>query len=110
MLLFFLVLYSGCTLKESFNKIEELGSDILANFSFKNVNGEIIRWFGTNTDITNQKKMTDDLQEEQNLREKFISTLSHDLRTPLSVAKISAQLIIKKTDEEEIRRSCCSNC
>ncbi len=43
MILFFQILFSGCTLEKDFNKIKGLGSDILANFSFKNVNSEKIQ-------------------------------------------------------------------
>lgn len=68
----------------------------------RNETGSIVRWFGTNTDITEQKKLTDSLHEEQLLRDKFISTLTHDLRTPLTAAKISAQLIKRRTDDEKI--------
>jgi signal transduction histidine kinase len=39
------------------------------------------------------------LQEERSLRENFVATLTHDLRTPLTSAKLSAQLILKGTTE-----------
>lgn len=68
----------------------------------KNSEGKIVRWFGTNTDITEQKELMDSLHEEQSLRDKFVSTLSHDLRTPLTAAKISAQLIKKRTEDEKV--------
>ena len=35
------------------------------------------------------------------MREKFISTLAHDLRNPLSAAKTSAQMILRVTDKAE---------
>lgn len=35
-----------------------------------------------------------DLKEEKSLREKFVSTLTHDLRTPLTSAKLSGELIM----------------
>lgn len=65
-------------------------------------NQKVTRWFGTYTDITNQKVLNDQLQEEQILRDKFISTLSHDLRTPLTAAKMSAQIIARKTTEPQL--------
>lgn len=68
----------------------------------KNSEGQIVRWFGTNTDITEQKELLDSLHEEQILRDKFVSTLTHDLRTPLTAAKISAQLIKKKSEDDKI--------
>lgn len=42
-----------------------------------------------------------DLENERSLRENFVSLLSHDLRTPLSAAKISAQLIQREADIPE---------
>ena len=39
--------------------------------------------------------------EEREIREKFVATLSHDLRNPLSAAKISAQLLSKVSNFSE---------
>src|SRR5437868_10671802 len=46
-----------------------------------------------------------DLEKERELRENFVSLLSHDLRTPLSAAKISAQLIQREADAPEATQS-----
>jgi PAS domain S-box-containing protein len=74
----------------------------------KNSKGEIIRWMGTCTDIqelrTNKDQLdhyVEDLHLERELIEKFVATLTHDLRTPLTSAKLSAQLILKKSHESE---------
>lgn len=48
------------------------------------------------------RELTEALNTEQRLRDKFISALSHDLRTPLTTASLSAQLISKKTKEEPV--------
>jgi len=42
------------------------------------------------------------LQLEKDIREKFINTLSHDLRTPLTAAKMSAQIIERKSSSADI--------
>lgn len=42
-----------------------------------------------------------ELENERVLREQFVSILTHDLRTPLTAAKISAQLIMKYPDKTE---------
>lgn len=44
-------------------------------------------------------------QSERELREKFVSTLTHDLQTPLTTAKLATQLIIRTPDEETVRKN-----
>lgn len=39
------------------------------------------------------------LEEERGLRERFVATLSHDLRTPLMAASMSAQLLARQTND-----------
>lgn len=41
------------------------------------------------------------LRVEQKMRESFVSTLAHDLRSPLTAAKMSAQLIMKNPQNTE---------
>ena len=48
------------------------------------------------------RELANVLKKEQLLRDKFISALSHDLRTPLTAASLSGQLISKKTKDESI--------
>lgn len=63
--------------------------------------GNIIKWVGANVDIHDQKVLLEKLKEEQDLREKFVATLSHDLRTPLTSAKLTAQLIRRSNATDE---------
>ncbi|MGZ3686777.1 MAG: histidine kinase dimerization/phospho-acceptor domain-containing protein, partial [Bdellovibrionota bacterium] len=63
--------------------------------------GEVIRWFGTSTDIDDQKKTRTALEREKILREQFVNTLSHDLRNPLSAAKAGAQMALRYADRPE---------
>jgi PAS domain S-box-containing protein len=62
-------------------------------------NGNIVQWFGTSTDIDEQKRTQHALERERELREQFVNTLSHDLRNPLSAARTSAQLIARYPDK-----------
>jgi PAS domain S-box-containing protein len=60
-------------------------------------NGKVLRWFGTNTDITER------LQLEQR-RDEFIGIASHELKTPLTSIKGYTQLLerlIKETGNEK---------
>lgn len=48
--------------------------------------GRVTRWFGTNTDVTEQRQL-----QQQN--EDFISIASHELKTPVTSLKAYAQLL-----------------
>jgi signal transduction histidine kinase len=63
--------------------------------------GNIVKWAGANADIHDQKEFTVRLEQERELRERFVATLSHDLRSPLTAAKISAQLLVRKLGDPE---------
>lgn len=43
-----------------------------------------------------------ELEEEKELRERFVSAVSHDLRTPLSVASINSKILKKKANDSEM--------
>ena len=47
---------------------------------------------------TDLRQQVEELGIERELRERFVSILAHDLRGPLSTAKMSAQLLIRRTD------------
>lgn len=61
------------------------------------VDGEIIRWFGTNTDINEQKEM-------QRQKDEFLGIASHELKTPVTSVKAYAQVLgamLSKEGEEK---------
>ncbi len=47
------------------------------------------------------EKNLDELEQERELRERFVSALSHDLRTPLAIVKMGAQILKLKSDDVE---------
>jgi PAS domain S-box-containing protein len=63
--------------------------------------GQITGWIGSNTDIDDQKRMIGGLQTERAMREQFVSTLTHDLRSPLTAAKICTQMLSRAFDSPE---------
>jgi NO-binding membrane sensor protein with MHYT domain/two-component sensor histidine kinase len=53
------------------------------------------------------KNAVSSLREERELRDRFVSALAHDLRTPLAAARITAQLTARKSaDPDEVQRQC----
>lgn len=63
-------------------------------------NGDVDSIYISVIDITDLRKTMDSLNEEIILRQKFMSTLSHDLRTPLTAAKMSADIMARKVSDE----------
>ncbi|WP_165422774.1 PAS domain-containing protein [Ktedonosporobacter rubrisoli] len=55
----------------------------------RNEQGRIIRWFGTNTDVTEQKQL-----EQQ--KDEFIGIASHELKTPVTSLKAYTQLLERR--------------
>ncbi len=85
------------------------------------VKGKIIGTVTTFTDNTvrrlAEKKVSDnahrlaltvsELEDERALRERFISTLTHDLRTPIAAALLGAQSLPRKTDGNPVIQKTC---
>ena len=66
----------------------------------RNEKGEIIKWYGTNTDITRIKQLeeklrqqTKDLTKANQIKDEFLAIVSHELRTPLNPILGWAQLL-----------------
>jgi PAS domain S-box-containing protein len=73
--------------------------------------GKIIRWFGTCTDIEEQKRIEESLRKSQEQareleirKDNFISMASHELKTPLTSLKLHTQLLKKRLAGQENAR------
>jgi PAS domain S-box-containing protein len=62
--------------------------------------GKIARWFGTNTDITEHRELTDklrnlaaELSEGDRRKNEFLAMLAHELRNPLAPIRNAVQLV-----------------
>ena len=75
-----------------------------------NEQGEIVRWYGTNTSITKIKQLeqkllqqTEDLIQANQLKDEFLAIVSHELRTPLNpILGLSQLLLAGKLDPERM--------
>ena len=50
----------------------------------RNAEGHIVRWFGTNTDVEDQRRQATELRKAIEVRDIFLSVASHELKTPLT--------------------------
>lgn len=81
--------------------------------------GEVVGFVATGTDITERKRAEEAvrisrereqdareaLEHEHELRRDFVSLLTHDLRTPVTAAKMNAQLAMRRAEEpDHVRR------
>ncbi len=62
--------------------------------------GNIQRWFGTNTDVTQQREMADalrqnaaDMSESDRRKTEFLAMLAHELRNPLAPIRNALQIL-----------------
>jgi PAS domain S-box-containing protein len=58
--------------------------------------GNIVKWFGTCTDIDEQKSVEDELRHANQDLERFAYSASHDLQEPLRSIKIYGQLLANR--------------
>ena len=76
----------------------------------RNESGELLRWFGTNTDITEQRDTAEELRsvaaelsEADRRKDEFLATLAHELRNPLAPISSSLEIIRLAKGNEAIR-------
>jgi PAS domain S-box-containing protein len=67
--------------------------------------GEIVRWFGTNTDITDQREAEEALREGDRRKDQFLAMLGHELRNPLAAIQNAAEIFKHiQTDDPKMKR------
>ncbi len=65
--------------------------------SLRNGDGNIIHWFGSNTDITAQSEAEQALKKADQRKDEFLATLAHELRNPLAPIRNASELLARVT-------------
>ncbi len=60
--------------------------------------GTILRWFGTNTDITDLRNLQTALNDASQRKDEFLAMLSHELRNPAAAISNAAQALTRLMD------------
>ncbi|HEY0977167.1 MAG TPA: PAS domain-containing protein [Flavobacteriales bacterium] len=66
---------------------------LLRSIPDRDSSGRVVRWFGTNTDITDQKIAQDRLLDADRRKDEFLATLAHELRNPLAPLRSGLELL-----------------
>lgn len=64
--------------------------------------GRVIRWFGTNTDITEQRELELALRDADRRKDEFLATLSHELRNPLAAITSSLEVLSRAGENPDL--------
>jgi two-component system CheB/CheR fusion protein len=55
--------------------------------------GEVVRWFGTNTDVTQLREVEARLTQADRQKDDFLAMLGHELRNPLAAIRSASELL-----------------
>jgi PAS domain S-box-containing protein len=59
----------------------------------KDEHGTVVRWFGTSTDIDDQKRNAQALEDANRQKDEFLAMLAHELRNPLAPIRNSVHVL-----------------
>lgn len=63
----------------------------------RGADGKVVRWFGTNTDITEQLAAEQALLEADRRKDEFLASLAHELRNPLAPIRHGLEILKRDT-------------
>ncbi len=70
----------------------------------RNAQGEVVRWFGTNTDVTEQRDAEQRLVQADQQKDEFLAMLGHELRNPLAALRSASELLNISTGTDPVLR------
>ncbi len=66
--------------------------------------GRILRWFGTNTDIHDRRRIESALRDATRSRDELLATVSHDLRDPLGAISLASAMLRRAATTPDLDR------
>ena len=66
--------------------------------------GRVVRWFGTNTDITERLQMEQTLREADRRKDEFLAMLAHELRNPLAPIRNGLEILRLECGDDPVVR------
>jgi PAS domain S-box-containing protein len=66
----------------------------------RDARGEIVKWFGTNTDIHEAKQIREELEARTQFEQHLLGIVSHDLRNPLGAILLGATGLLEMEESE----------
>ena len=66
--------------------------------------GQMLRWFGTTTDIEDSRRIAQSLRDADRQKDEFLATLAHELRNPLAPIRMAAHLLASPTSDTRARQ------
>jgi PAS domain S-box-containing protein len=65
--------------------------------------GEVVRWFGTTTDIEDARQTAQALRDADRQKDEFLATLAHELRNPLAPIRSAVHLLNSPAATDAVR-------
>jgi len=67
----------------------------------KDAGGRVVRWFGTNTDVTELRRLQEALEETDRRKDEFLAMLAHELRNPVAPIRSAAEVLSRLSGEDQ---------
>ena len=61
----------------------------------RDASGEVVRWIGTNTDVTESRQLQIALEQADRRKDEFLAMLAHELRNPLTPIANAAEALLQ---------------
>ena len=68
--------------------------------------GRIVRWFGTNTDVTQLRRLQEALEATDRRKDEFLAMLAHELRNPVAPIMSAAEVLSRSATTDAKARAC----